>query len=86
MYLESGSYESPILVLLDLLRSAEAMGSIDAEAEIDMEISDDEQEHSKENAVAQARTVPKVEYSSAEKLLIDSILLIFSILGCHFSV
>lgn len=84
--LSQDRYESSILVLLDLIRSAEAMGSIDAEVEIDMEISDDEQEHSKENAVAQARTVPKVEYSSAEKLLIDSILLIFSILRCHVSV
>lgn len=84
--LSQDRYESSILVLLDLIRSAEAMGSIDAEVEIDMEISDDEQEHSKENAVAQARTVPKVEYSSAEKLLADSILLIFSIFRCHVSV
>lgn len=84
--LSQDRYESSILVLLDLIRSAEAMGSIDAEVEIDMEISDDEQEHIKENAVAQARTVPKVEYSSAEKLLADSILLIFSIFRCHVSV
>lgn len=78
-------FESSVLLLLDFIRSADAMGSIDAEVEIDMEISDDEQENSKEIAMAQAQTVPKVEYSSAEKLSTDSILLIFSMFRCHVS-